>query len=912
MNREKATVLSAVLAAACLASILHAQTTIEVSKEVLIPALAYEPLGVNNFGGAGGIRATWGNLISNPGFEPGRIRLLRRVILSGEENGRRWITLDGGGTSAWCKYTTGSFSGARMRAYRFVDAEGRPLPYMEGRRVKWAEEGKLLDVSKSAAMVKLFESRVLPKGTPGFPQGGWLCTGAENMTNAEWKKLSPEEKQKLQKGWRVYYEADVPLRMDDVVILRTDDIVWPDPADFNPSTVREATSEWSPVFGSYRYVLHEGVLPDAMDGGKATMELTPAEGKAEVWFKIFGPGNSWYGTLDEGVRYRFEAWAKEVDGEGGALVLGMGLNKPGGLEKGYYGNPVSNRTFPVSKKWQKLGFTFTAPAATGNSVEGAIIHYNGTGRLLVDNVKLQPVYEYGDEDKPFVVYRPLLKTLIDNQPATGRKGMVRYWFGLNMAAMPNLLSWYGEGRVGIHGNVARVGDNGFGLMMTLPRMLTICEATGDTPETRVVPMVTTQVTHDETEYLQLVEYLCAPYDAKKDKPESKPMAYLRFKQRGQGRPWIDDFRELVIDFGNENWHNQANGQWIGLGRRGHIWGGGREYGMWSKYMIEQMRKSPHFNADKLHFNMGGAYHTQISEGGEMSGFQPACVIGAAGTVHYCGAATYIGPRWETGEKTQATINDEGVQRTLLSYRMKKEEEFRTWGESTKRLHEMGYPTRLLAYEGGPSGFGLRAKTREEDRAGEYYGKTLAMGTAVLDSWLDAIARGYVHQCYLSFGQGKWWNSHTGMGVGHRPSPGWLTQTLINRALVNRDMLKVNVRNAPIRTVDIPSPKWSKAPPTRKDVALVRAHATGDDNALAVAVVNLDLDKPHRVTITVPMAKASRITRHYLKGDPRDTNLDELKVKLAEETIDPSALEDGAFTADLEPGKAAIFVFGKAK
>ena len=49
---------------------------------------------------------------------------------------------------------------------------------------------------------------VLPTGTPGFPQGGWLCTGAEEMSNAEWRKMPAEEKQKLQRGWRVYYEAD--------------------------------------------------------------------------------------------------------------------------------------------------------------------------------------------------------------------------------------------------------------------------------------------------------------------------------------------------------------------------------------------------------------------------------------------------------------------------------------------------------------------------------------------------------------------------------------------------------------------------------------------------------------------------------------------------------------------------------
>ena len=42
-----------VLAAACLANVLHAQTTVEVSKEVLVTAKEYEPLGVNNFGGAG-------------------------------------------------------------------------------------------------------------------------------------------------------------------------------------------------------------------------------------------------------------------------------------------------------------------------------------------------------------------------------------------------------------------------------------------------------------------------------------------------------------------------------------------------------------------------------------------------------------------------------------------------------------------------------------------------------------------------------------------------------------------------------------------------------------------------------------------------------------------------------------------
>ncbi len=889
------------------AGVADAQTKIDVSKQVQVAAAAYEPLGVNNFGKVGGLLQTNGNLFLHPGFEPARERKLHRVILSGKENGRHWITLDGPGTSAWRTLVSGSFSGARIRAYRFVDGAGKPLPYKE---VGWAKGGKILDPSAGESCILLFDSQILPKGTPDFPEGGWLCP--YELDGKPWAELSKDEKAELERRWRVYYEADVPLRMDDVVIVEKSGIVWPNPDDHHPRLCKDGkvTGVWDEIKGSYRYVEHRQAPPPAMDGGRSAMEMTPADGSAEIWFKLFGAKGrgdaGWYGTLDEGTRYRYEAWFKETGATGGEITLGMGDKKPGSLDKGYFGNTVTNKSFAAPAEWQRIGFTFTAPPTPQDGgIEGAIVRYKGKGKLLMDNIKLQAVYDDGDEEKPFVIYRPLFKTLMDAQPAVGRKGCARHWFGLNNASMDSLLSWHNkEGDVSTGRGKIVMGSS---KALTLPRVLTICEATGDSPGTRMVPMITAQVTHDENEYRQLIEYLAASYDPDRDKPADKPMAFKRFRQRGHGRPWTEDFREIIIEFGNENWHNRANPNWIGLGRMGHIWGGGVEYGLWAKYMIEEMKTSPYFNGDVLHFNMGGAYSTQVKDG-ETTGFQPESIRAAGGLVQYSGPATYIGPRWETGESSETSIDDDGVRKTLVSYRMFKEDEWTRQEESMKILQSQGHPTRLLAYEGGPSGFGLRAKSKEQERAGEYYGKSYAMGTAILDAWIDAWKKGFTHQCYLNFGQGKWWNSHTSMSRGHRPSPGWLAQTLINRHLANHHILKTTVVDSPTSKFEIPQRGKNKKASQYREIQVVRAHAFGDDTYLAVVLVNLDLDNSHPVTVKLPMTNAARITRHSIKGDPRDTNLDTLNVTLARDTIAAGQLADGLFRAELPPGAAAVFVF----
>jgi len=703
--------------------------------------------------------------------------------------------------------------------------------------------------------------------------------------------------------------------MDDLVIFERS-MSWPDPAEFHPRVSEKGViSTWTAVTGQIRHVPLPTDAPKEMDGGQGAMEVAPANGVAEAWFKLFcATGRKdaiWYGTLDEGLTYRYEVWAKVDGAASGQLHLGFGADKPGDYAKGYFGRPVG-KDFPVTGKWQKIGFEFTAPATPASGgIEGTILRYTGAGRLLVDNVKLQPVYQTGDADKPFVIYKKLFNELMSNQPTTGRKGALRAWNMLSQDSMESLLGWHRPTELKLT-NAIKVEPNNSNPVTA--RVLQIAEATGNSPETRMVPWFITQVTHSEEEYRQLVEYLAAPYDPAKDSPQTKPLAYRRTMQRGNNRPWTDDFREIIIEVGNENWHNRMMPEWLGVGRFGTVHQGGREMGVFLKHLVQEMRKSPYWNKDKIKISFGGNYNAGVNPDGTVSGYGQEAVQTGGDTANYHSHATYVGPRWEVNEKGMTSIDDTGVQKTLLSYRTSlADKEWADQSAADQALRKLGFKVKMTAYEGGPSGFGLRAKTPEEDRAGEYYGKSYAMGTVMLDAWLDAWAKGWTYQCYFNYGQGKWWNSHTAMANGFRPSPGFQIQTIINHTLSNRDMLVVTVSGSP--SLSAPNPQKGKkykeveAAPT-KQVQTVHAHAFGDTNYVAVAVVNLGLANPQPIEIKLPLATAKKITLHTLTGGPRDTNMDAYIVKTESKAVEPSQLKNGVFSATIPAGSPAVFVFEK--
>ncbi len=902
MTHHPKSIVAAAALALCAAtsSAPAALVVVEVHRDILRSARELEPLGVNEFGDIGGTKAAAGNLLYDSGFEPIRLRALYRVAETGVEQGRSWMRLDGPGTSQWLLYTDGTFSGARIRGYRFVDAEGR-VPYRDQ-----AGGGRILDEAAAVRCIPLPPARVLPAGSPGLPRGGWCAPAPKTFD--DWERAPEIERENYRRQWRVWYEGDVTYQLDDVVVFERE-WFWPDPSDFHPRTSADGIHlTWELKGpGSVRIVPHTADVPPEMNGGRGCVQIIPAGGRAVLWYKLAGgvqrADRFWYGTLDEGTTYRYEAWVK---GERGTITLTFGELDPARATEGYFGQPIA-RSFPLEPRWTRVGFEFVAPPPGPDGIWGATLLVEGASTVLVDNVKLQPVYQPGDEDRPFVIHRPLFQTLLDAQPPTGRKGAARVWFGLNSAAMTSLLDWYCESDLELGTSLGVQAAT----PLTLPRALMILEATGSSPEDRMVPWLMGQVTHTEQEYRQLIEYLAAPYDPGVDTPSAKPMAYVRFRQRGHGRPWTDEFREIILEFGNENWHNRAMPKWIGMGRYGAVHQHGRAMGLWIAHMVAEMRKSPWWQPEKFRVVVGGNYSAGVRTDGTVSGYGQEAVVAAGGAIDDHSHATYVGPRWEMGEASQTTVNDLGFQKTLLAYRGGHLTEWEQQQRAHERLRELGFRVRMSAYEGGPSGFGLRANSPEEDRAGEIYGKSLAMGTAVFDAWLDAWRLGWTHQCYLSFGQGKWWSSHTSRSDGHRPSPGWLALKLINHHLANLDMLKVDVQGAPTLEAEPKSRGRRTQDRGRLEVPAITAHAFGDGRRFAVALANLHLSEPQTVEIRVPVAAAARIEWHYLAGDPRQTNLEALNITLQSRTLDAGLLRDGRLEQTLPPGSAGVLVVDAA-
>ncbi len=889
-----------ILLAAALTAAEPVQIT--VTDTVLRPAAEIEPLGVNNFGDIGGTKHANGNLITQNGFEPIRLRNLYRVLLAGSEGDRRWAVLDGSGTSNWQLYTSGTYSGGSLRAYRFTDAAGQSVGYKEVKGEKY------LAIEQATACTPLFTTTVLPRGTSGLPEGGWQAPAPKTFD--EFRKLDDAGKEQFKKDWKVWYSGGQELQLDDVVMVERA-FAWPDPADFHPRTsVSDTNTSWEQRAGSLRFIPVPPGPPPEMQAGAGVGELTPAGGEAVFWYKLAG-GTAredafWYGTLDADVTYCYEAWVRS-NGPG-TITLTFGENDKNKTLDGYFGQKLG-QDFAVTSQWQRVGFTFTAPAPGLQGIWGATIRWQGQEPLLIDNLKLQPVYVPGDEAKPFVIHKPLFDTLMASQPPQGRKGAVRIWAGLSQASMASLCDWVPENEVGL--GVAISVKQGAHGVLTLPRALNILEATGTSPETRMVPWIITQVTHSEDEYRQLVEYLAAPYDPATDTPQSKPMAWKRVQQRGHNRAWSADFREVILDFGNENWHNRKMAAWIGVGRSNAVHQYGRDFGLWARHMVQELRKSPYYADARIRINLGGNYSAEVAADGTVKGYGLEASVAAQGTADYHSHATYIGPRWEMAETSETKIDDVGVQRTLLAHRGGTEREWERQRQGDERLRAMGLSIRMTAYEGGPSGFGLRAKNKEEDAASEYYGKSLAMGTAMLDAWVNAWEKGWTWQCYLSFAQGRWWSSHTGMSQGHRASPGWLAMGILNRTCANRDLLAVTVQGGAALQVPEKGAKAKKgeAPPMRA-VGTIVAHATRDARSLTVAVCNLHLTQEQTVVLQLPLASATRITSHTLRGDPRDTNLQAAKVEATSEDLPADRLQTGRFTATIPAGRPMVFVFSR--
>ena len=245
---------------------------------------------------------------------------------------------------------------------------------------------------------------------------------------------------------------------------------------------------------------------------------------------------------------------------------------------------------------------------------------------------------------------------------------------------------------------------------------------------------------------------------------------------GHGAPWTDEFAEIIVEFGNETWHNGFFADWLGFNRHGAIWQGGPEYGLFARYLIETMHKSPYWKPQgldgKLRFCLGAGYNGSVEKDGKVRGYGEEAMQTCPDAT-CLGHANYVGPKWETGDAGTGRFDDHGVQGTLLGFLAGPEASQIKMGQAREALAKSHHAYDIVAYEGGPSGYALPGRDSPEQKAvNEKYGKSLAMAVASLDAWMRSYQYGWTYQNFLGYGQGLYWNSHTPLWDGFRASPGW--------------------------------------------------------------------------------------------------------------------------------------------
>ncbi len=724
-------------------------------------------------------------------------------------------------------------------------------------------------------------SNVVATAANGYVHLSWSPSPSSNVVGY---RVYRSEVPRAQQRQRIYLETNAPAlaRWDYVHLAKR--VLKADPNWSHPRVKTGHVGEtWEPIWDSavaLERVAHPGPLPpEWFFPGDSCMRVTALSngtatiGGAYIFHALMADSgeSEWYGTLEPGRTYRYEAWMRQEGlGNGGQVALSF---------NGMY-NGISN-TFAVDDQWRLHGFEFVAPAApTEGSHDRPIISMTGPGTLWLDNLRLFRADTPEDVASAIAPPSPLVfDELLASQPTNGAKGMIRQQPILQeKSTMAGSLGLYRDAELVLNWYQSATAPYN----MTVPFFLNYAYRTGDSPGTRMKPWLNVSSHKSEAEWLMLVEYLGAPIDPNDPADvAAKPWAYLRYRQRGTATPWTEEFSRIYLEFANETWHNgQVSDEWFGWGPDGWVHNGAQEFGLVADYFTTFVRdRSPWYtnlnSRGKLRFVLGSNYENY----GEVAAAR-------ASLAHDIAHTTYVGPRWEVGEQPLDAYDDHGIQATLLGSVAETERgyvNFRRWREE---LAAQGLFFDIQGYEGGPSGYSLPGQdaSPEAHEFSERYGKSIAMAVASLDAWLAAHEYGFVDQAYLGFSPGDYWSSHTGMNNGYRPHAGWLAQTLRNRQVAGR-MIRAAVTEAPVIA-------WDES-----EYPLVASYAFRDRHRLHVFLLSRKLGGAHDgldwgdgstpVTLVLPANPTGPASLYHISGDPRDTNRDALDVQIQQTTTNLS-------------------------
>ncbi|KAF0162132.1 MAG: glycoside hydrolase family protein [Rhodocyclaceae bacterium] len=592
---------------------------------------------------------------------------------------------------------------------------------------------------------------------------------------------------------------------------------------------------------TWELVRHEIDSP-VENRGETCLKLTLAPGTREIvgLYNHSGKAQTWYPVLEQR-SYRVEAWMRQ-EGSGSVRFKFDGFHgaKPNAIE------PI---VFDVGTRWKKYVGTFTPPAVQDNATPGRMaLEFSGPGTFYVDNFR---VYR---ADTDYLDYLPSQYADIKSSGLSALRahGLVKTKFRTyDMAQLTN------DGG-GVSGTMA--GN-------TLPQLLRAIRKTGKRPWLQI------EFHMGPREWLAFIEYMAAPYDPAIDSPTTKPWAYKRYLQ-GQARPWVEEFDQILFELGNETW-NRIFQPWIFSGMadatNGKAYTAGQVYGLFQEHVIGVMRSSPYWHSarldDKFAFVLGG--WGGLPYGREAADISPSS--------HYLTIAAYNGG-WDEGEgppRLDAPSLFNVLSQVNQSAIPVAEGHLRELRDLNARRKN---PLRLGTYEAGPgyalNGLNNARISEAQSREQEQVMKSLAAGTATLDSFLARAYRGFDLQNFFGFRSGSHWASHAPWYRGGQAYPAWQLLSLFNNQGTG-DMLRTDTLSVPVADL--------KPYERRKGVSnapLAAVYATRRGNRHVIVVISRKIagypfagdDGFTLVTIDLPFARAKRLTLYRMAGDPRSNNL----------------------------------------
>lgn len=630
---------------------------------------------------------------------------------------------------------------------------------------------------------------------------------------------------------------------------------------------------------------HESGTPVEQPGETyLKLDLAFAERTSLGIYNHSGTAQSWYPVL-ETKPYKVEFWMR-MEGKGRARFLLTGF---------YHDSTPSIRPidFQAGPEWRKYTATFTPPMVQqSDRPNQMILELTGPGTFHVDNFRVYRA-DLGYQEMPPSDYEELKASRMQ---ALRTHGIVNTRFRTHdMEQLTNL-----PGLVG----------GGTQMHNTLPQILSMMRKAG------VQPWLQLEFHMSPKEWLAFAEYMAAPYDPAKDTPARKPWAYKRYQQ-GQAKPWTDEFDRIYFELANETW-NRLFHPWVFDGMTdamtGKKYSPGQVYGMYQEYVRSILRSSPYWQAAgldrKFAFVLGG--WANQSYGRDAAAASPSS--------SFMTIAAYNGG-WDEGEGPPG-LNAPSFFNLLSQVHdaikvgerhVRESQELKSGGHSHV---SMG------TYEAGPgyalNGLNNETVSKDQEREQEQVMKSLAAGTATLDSFLARAYLGFTLQNFFTFDHGTHWKSHAKWYHGGQAYPSWKLLSLFNNQATG-DMLRTETISVP--SVDLPAFKRRQAV---QDAPLAAVYATRRGNRYAVFVVSRKVpDYPLAgddgyipVTIELPFHRARRVTLYRMAGNPMANNILADEVKIDKIELPASRLnrhftlntENGADNRGLSPAATFLYVF----